>query len=89
MYISPSSCVFYLLLLQKTSVGKGIKENKMKTTGEKCNVNVSESSTKATGNFDFLILINITLPFITPHLMGGLMFDKMEAYRSGGGSARL
>ncbi|XP_049989065.1 killer cell lectin-like receptor subfamily B member 1B allele C [Alexandromys fortis] len=37
------------VLVQKTPVGKGIQENKMKTTGEKCNVNVSESSTKATG----------------------------------------
>ncbi|KAM7335548.1 hypothetical protein ACRRTK_006025 [Alexandromys fortis] len=36
------------VLVQKTPVGKGIQENKMKTTGEKCNVNVSESSTKAT-----------------------------------------
>lgn len=79
MYISPSSYVFYLPLLQKTPVGKGIQENKTKTTGEKCNVNVSESSTKATGNFDFLILINITLPFIKAHIMVGLMFDKTEA----------
>ena len=79
MYISLSSCVFYLLLLQKTPVGKGIQEDKMETTGDKCNVNVSESSTKATGNFDILILINITLPFIKAHIMVSLMLDKMEA----------
>ena len=79
MYISPSSYVFYLSLLQKTPVGKGIQENKMKGRVEKCNVNISESSTKATGNFDILILINITLPFIKAHIMVGLRFEKMEA----------
>ncbi|XP_041492081.1 killer cell lectin-like receptor subfamily B member 1B allele C [Microtus oregoni] len=36
------------ILVQKTPVGKGIQENKTKATVEKCNVNVSESSTKAT-----------------------------------------
>ena len=79
-------CTFHLLPVlsiyryyKKTPVGKGIQENKMKTTGEKCNVNVSESSTNATGNFDILILINTTLPFVKGHIMVGLMFDKMEA----------
>ncbi|KAM7335549.1 hypothetical protein ACRRTK_006026 [Alexandromys fortis] len=48
MYISLSSYVFYLPLLQNTPVGKGVQENKTKATVEKCNVNVSESSTKAT-----------------------------------------
>ncbi|XP_075838733.1 killer cell lectin-like receptor subfamily B member 1B allele C [Microtus pennsylvanicus] len=36
------------VLVQKTPVGKCIQENKTKTTVEKCTVNVSESSTKAT-----------------------------------------
>ncbi|XP_057628934.1 killer cell lectin-like receptor subfamily B member 1B allele C [Chionomys nivalis] len=46
-------CVWLILLVLTVIglgvlVGKGIQENKTKTTGEKCNVNVSESSTKAT-----------------------------------------
>ncbi|XP_049989039.1 killer cell lectin-like receptor subfamily B member 1B allele B [Alexandromys fortis] len=77
------SCVGLILLVLTVIglgvLGKGVQENKTKATVEKCNVNVSESSTKATGNFDFLILINITLPFIKAHIMAGLMFEKMEA----------
>ncbi|XP_013210953.1 killer cell lectin-like receptor subfamily B member 1B allele C [Microtus ochrogaster] len=36
------------VLVQKSPIGKVIQENKTKTTVGKCNVNVSESSTKAT-----------------------------------------
>ncbi|XP_038174861.1 killer cell lectin-like receptor subfamily B member 1B allele C [Arvicola amphibius] len=37
-----------LVLVQKTQLGKGIQENNTKASVEKCNVNVSEISTKTT-----------------------------------------